>query len=156
VTPEDYMRLVIQIAETGIATGQTPFGAIIVRDGIVLAANHNTVWRDTDPTAHAEISAIRTAASRVGQIALCGCVMYTTCEPCPMCLSAVHWAKLDAVYYGALIADAQAAGFRELAVPATQLAELGGSRLRVLPGPLRDECARLFARWKAAGLSPPY
>jgi guanine deaminase len=156
VTPEDYMRLAIEIAEVGIALRQTPFGAVVVRDGVVLAATHNTVWRDTDPTAHAEVNAIRAAAGRLRQIALTGCVMYSTCEPCPMCLSAIHWAKLDAVYYGAVIADAEAAGFCELAVPAARLAELGGSPLRVLSGPLREECAGLFTKWKVAGLSSPY
>jgi tRNA(Arg) A34 adenosine deaminase TadA len=114
------------------------------------------VWRDTDPTAHAEVGAIRRAAAVLGQIDLGGCVMYTTCEPCPMCLSAIHWSKIDAVFYGATIADAQAAGFHELCVPAKVLAELGGSPLRVEGALLREECADLFARWKAAGLSAPY
>jgi tRNA(Arg) A34 adenosine deaminase TadA len=82
--------------------------------------------------------------------------MYTTCEPCPMCLAAIHWAKIDAVYYGAAIADAQAAGFAELCVPAIKLAELGGSPLRVVPGLLPRECTALFAEWRAAGRSKPY
>src|SRR5262245_9723468 len=150
------MRLAIEIAEVGIALRQSPFGTVIVRNGVVLAATHNTVWRDTDPTAHAEVNAIRAATGRLREIALCGCVMYSTCEPCPMCLSAIHWAKLDTVYYGAVIADAKAAGFCELAVPAQRLAELGGSPLRVLPGLLREECSELFTKWKAAGLSSPY
>lgn len=153
---EDWMRLAIQTTEDGIAAGQTPFGAVIICAGEVAAAAHNTVWRDGDPTAHAEINAIRQAAARLQRIDLSGCVMYSTCEPCPMCLSAIHWSKIDAVFFGAAIADAQAAGFCELCVPAETLAQLGGSRLRVVPGPLRSECVALFAKWQAAGLSKPY
>jgi guanine deaminase len=153
---EDFMRLAIRIARAGIAVGQSPFGAVVVRDGAVVAETHNTVWRDTDPTAHAEVNAIRSAAAALGRIDLSGCSMYTTCEPCPMCLSAIHWARLDVVYYGAGIADAQTAGFCELCVDAKHLAELGGSRLRVVSGLLRQECAELFAEWRDAALCQPY
>lgn len=156
MTHEDAMRLAVGVAEKGIAAGQTPFGAVIVRDGAVVAEGHNRVWLTTDPTAHAEIVTIRRAAEALRTINLGGTVMYSTCEPCPMCLSAIHWAKIDAVYYGAVIADAEAAGFCELCVGAKVLASLGGSTLRVEEGPLRPECVDLFARWKAAGLSKPY
>lgn len=153
---EDFMRLAIRVTQKGIAAGQTPFGAVIVRGGAVVAEAHNTVWQDTDPTAHAEVGAIRKAAAALRTIHLGGCVMYTTCEPCPMCLSAIHWSKIDVVYYGATIADAQGAGFCELCVAAKDLAARGGSPLRVEAGPLRAECAALFAQWKSAGLSKPY
>ena len=156
MNPEDAMRLAVQVAQKGIAAGQTPFGAVIVRGGNLVAEGHNCVWRDTDPTAHAEVVAIRHAAAALKRIDLSGCEMYTTCEPCPMSLSAIHWSKLDAVYYGATIADAQAAGFCELCVAAKVLASLGGSPLRVETGPLQMECVDLFAQWKAAGLSKPY
>jgi tRNA(Arg) A34 adenosine deaminase TadA len=154
--PEDYMRLAVRVTQKGIAAGQTPFGAVIVRGDAVVAEGHNCVWLTTDPSAHAEVVTIRQAAAALKSIDLSGCEMYTTCEPCPMCLSAIHWSKLDAVYYGAAIADAEAAGFCELSVPAKQLAALGGSPLRVEEGPLRMECVDLFAQWKAAGLSKPY
>jgi len=156
VSDEDYMRVAVRIAEQGIAAGQTPFGAVIVRGGAVVAEGHNCVWLTGDPTAHAEVVTIRKAAAALRAINLGGCGMYTTCEPCPMCLSAIHWSKLDFVYYGADIADAQAAGFCELCVGAKVLAQMGGSPLRVGVGPLRMECVNLFARWKAAGLSKPY
>jgi guanine deaminase len=156
VSDADFMRLAIRVAQRGIAAGQTPFGAVVVRGGAVAAEGHNTVWRDTDPTAHAEVVAVRRAAAALGRIDLGGCVMYTTCEPCPMCLSAIHWSKIDVVYFGATIADAQAAGFHELCVAAKVLAEMGGSPLRVEGGLVRAECADLFAQWKAAGLSAPY
>jgi len=150
------MRLAIDRCRDGIAAGQSPFGAAIVRDGMVLAAAHNTVWRDGDPTAHAEINAIRAAAVAAGTIDLHGCTLYTTCEPCPMCLAAIHWAKITRALYGATIADATAAGFSELSVPAAELVRLGNSPLIVEPGPLRDECRTLFRLWKDVGLSSPY
>ena len=155
-THEDFMRAAVRVAEAGIAAGQTPFGCVIVRDGEVVAEAHNTVWLTCDPTAHAEVNAIRKAAKALGAISLSGCVMYTTCEPCPMCLSATHWSKVDTVYYGATIADAEGAGFCELCVAAKALASMGGSPLKVESGLLQAECAALFAKWKAAALSKPY
>jgi len=142
------MRLAIEKTREGIAAGQAPFGAVIVRDGTPLATSHNTVWRDTDPTAHAEIKAIRAAAKALGSIKLFGCVMFTTCEPCPMCLAAIHWSKIERVVYGACIADAAAAGFSELCVPARELARLGGSPLIVEGGLLEAECRELFELWR--------
>jgi guanine deaminase len=156
INAEELMRLAITKARAGIAAGQSPFGAVVVCGDAVIAEAHNTVWRDKDPTAHAEVNAIREAARLLRRIDLGGATMFSTCEPCPMCLSAIHWAKIDAVVYGATIADAAAAGFNELCVPALQLAQTGGSRLRVEAGPLRVECARLFAEWRDAGLSSPY
>lgn len=155
-TDEEFMRLAIEKVREGIAAGQTPFGAVIVRDSQVVVAAHNTVWRDCDSTAHGEINAIRQAAHALNSIDLSGCTMYTTTEPCPMCLAASHWAKIDRVLYGATIADAAAAGFHELRVPAKMMVEVGGSPLRVEVGPLRDECRALFDLWKKTGLSRPY
>ncbi|MBX6316692.1 MAG: nucleoside deaminase [Isosphaeraceae bacterium] len=150
------MRMAIAKTREGIAAGQTPFGALIVRDGAVVATTHNTVWRDTDPTAHAEVNCIRRAAAALGTIDLRGCTMYSTCEPCPMCLAAIHWSKIDRIVFGATIADAAAAGFRELSVAAQTLAEMGRSHLRVEGGLLQEECARLFQEWAQAGLSKTY
>jgi guanine deaminase len=150
------MSLAIAKAREGIAAGQSPFGAIIVRSSEVVAAAHNTVWRDTDPTAHAEVNCIRAAAAALRMIDLSGYDMYSTCEPCPMCLAAIHWAKIDRVVYGATIADAAAAGFCELHVDARVLAELGKSPLKVESGLLRDECAELFALWRKTGLCGTY
>jgi tRNA(Arg) A34 adenosine deaminase TadA len=148
------MRRAIAAAREGIAAGQSPFGAVIVRGGDLLAAAHNSVWRDADPTAHAEVNAIRAAAAAVRGIDLGGCTMFSTCEPCPMCLAAIHWSKIDRVAFGATIADAAAAGFTELRLPAADLARLGGSRLRVEQGPCADECRELFALWRRSGGRP--
>ncbi len=155
-TDEEYMRLAIEKTRAGVAAGQTPFGAVIVRHAEVLVAAHNRVWATTDPTAHAEINAIREAARLLGTIDLSGCTMYTTTEPCPMCLAAAHWAKIDRVLYGATIEDAAAAGFHELHVPAEMMVTVGHSTLKVESGPLRDECRALFELWKKAGMSGAY
>jgi guanine deaminase len=149
-----YMKEAIAKTREGIAAGNSPFGAAIVKNGNIVACAHNTVWRDTDPTAHAEVNAIRQAAKALSTIDLSGCVMYTTCEPCPMCLSAIHWAKIDRVIYGANIADAAQAGFNELKVDASTLATIGGSKLAVEKIASEDickECVGLFQEWKQAG-----
>jgi tRNA(Arg) A34 adenosine deaminase TadA len=156
MTDEDFMRLAIRKTQEGIAAGQTPFGSVIVKDGIVVAATHNTVWQTCDPTAHAEVNCIRAAAAALKSIFLNGCTLYSTTEPCPMCLSAIHWAKIDRVLFGATIADAVAAGFAELIIDAKKLAEMGKSPLLVEGGLLRVECAALFEEWRRAGLSKAY
>ena len=148
MSDEEFMRVAIAKTREGIAAGQSPFGAVIVLAGAVVFAAHNTVWRDCDPSAHAEVNAIRQASHALRTIDLHGCIIYATCEPCPMCLTAIHWSKIDRVIYGATIADAASAGFSELRVGAEVLTRMGGSPLRVEQGPLRDECAALFEEWK--------
>jgi guanine deaminase len=152
----EYMRLAIRKAQEGISRGQSPFGSAIVRLGEVIAVTHNTVWLDGDPTAHAEVNCIRAAARALNTIFLHGCTLYSTTEPCPMCLSAIHWAKIDRVVYGATIADAQTAGFSELCVSALDLAKMGGSPLLVEGGLLREECAELFDQWLKSGMAKAY
>lgn len=157
MTDTGYMRLAIAITRDGINAGQTPFGAVIVsRAQGVVAATHNTVWRDTDPTAHAEVNCIRAAARALGTIDLHGTTMYTTTEPCPMCLAAIHWAKIDCVYYGASIADAAAAGFKELFISAEFMAREGKSPLKVIGGLLQVECKGLFDEWRHSAKSVAY
>ena len=148
---ERFMRMAIEAARAGVAAGQTPFGACIVRavTSEVVAVAHNRVWADTDITAHAEVVAIRAACRRVGGIDLSGCLVYSTTEPCPMCFSACHWARVDGIVYGAAIADAKAAGFNELAVSDADLKRLGGSPLALSGGVLRDECVALFRQWQS-------
>ncbi len=150
------MSLAIEAARRGIDSGQSPFGAVIVGGGSILADTHNTVWLQKDPTAHAEVNAIRGAAARLKSIDLSGTTLYSTCEPCPMCLSAIHWAKIDKVVYGATIADAADAGFSELHLSAGDLVRLGKSTLRVEQGPLIAECKGLFEEWKKAAKSSTY
>ena len=154
---ETFMRLAIEKAREGVRGGQTPFGACIVSpDGRVLACDHNVVWHTTDITAHGEINAIRAACRALGSIDLSGCTIYSTTEPCPMCFSAIHWARISRIVYGASIADAQAAGFNELAIATIVMKETGGSPVEIDGGCLREECAALFAEWKESGNARPY
>ncbi len=146
--PADLMRLAIKKCRHGIAAGQSPFGCAIARDSNVLSCAHNTVVLTTDITAHAEVNAIREACLAVGDIFLTGAIVATTCEPCPMCMAALHWARVDAVYYGATIDDADRAGFTELQLPAAELLRLGGSSLKLVPQVLPAECRQLFNEWK--------
>lgn len=150
------MEEAIAVARQAIADGQSPFGAVIVGEDRLLAASYNHVWAKLDPTAHAEVEVIRMAAAERHQIDLSGCVIYSTCEPCPMCMAAIHWARLDAVVYGASIADAAAAGFNELRLSALELVERGGSAVRVEGGCLAGLCQALFTEWREAGLSRAY
>lgn len=151
-----YMEQAVKKTREGVDSGQSPFGAVVVKDGKVIAAAHNTVWRDTDPTAHAEVNAIRAASKALKTIDLSGTVMYTTCEPCPMCLTAIHWAKIDRVVFGATIADADDAGFSELTIAAKEMVRLGGSPLKVDSGLLQKECAELFRYWKTQAKGKVY
>jgi guanine deaminase len=153
---EAIMRLTIEKTREGIAAGQSPFGSTIAKAGKVIATTHNTVWRTCDPTAHAEVNCIRQAALTLRTIDLKGCVLFSTTEPCPMCLAASHWAKIDRVLFGSTIADAAAAGFNELIVSAKDLVTLGKSPLVVESGFLQEECTALFAEWKKAGLCEAY
>jgi guanine deaminase len=145
----DWMKLAINQARESIAMGQSPFGSVVVRGQELVSANHNEVWHRCDPTAHAEVVNIQESAKKLGTIDLSGCVLYSTCEPCPMCASAIHWSKIDAVYYGATIADAREAGFTELMLPIGEVYRIGGSPVRITKGIMQDECKKLFAEWLA-------
>ena len=112
MTVNDHMRRAISLAEDNAYSGNGgPFGAVIVKDGKVVAEGSNTVTVDNDPTAHAEVNAIRRACAVLGTFDLSGCELYTSCEPCPMCLAACYWAHISRVYYAAGRDDAAAAGF---------------------------------------------
>ncbi|MBM4089820.1 MAG: nucleoside deaminase, partial [Planctomycetes bacterium] len=110
----------------------------------------------TDITAHAEINALRAACLEMGDIVLNRCVVATTCEPCPMCMAALHWARVEVVYYGATIEDAQQAGFNELRLPARELLRLGGSPVTLVPDVLANECRALFQLWQQHPLARRY
>lgn len=142
------MRLAIEVCREGLALGQTPFGAVIERGGEVLARAHNRVWLRNDPTAHAEIEAIREACARLGTIDLQGASIYSTTEPCPMCFAAIHWARIGRIVSGATIDDAAHAGFHELRVSNAELRERGElGDLELHPGVLQAECRALFTEF---------
>ncbi|MCD7962513.1 MAG: nucleoside deaminase [Rikenellaceae bacterium] len=108
---KDFMKLAIKLSKESVDNGGGPFGAVIVKDGKIIATGNNTVTLDHDPTAHAEVSAIRNAGSALGTFDLSGCEIYTSCEPCPMCLGAIYWAKIDKMYYANTKSDAKNIGF---------------------------------------------
>ena len=149
ISPEDLMRLAIERCREGLARGQSPFGCAIAIGDRIVSNEHNTVVLTTDITAHAEVNAIRAANRAIQNIFLEGAIVATTCEPCPMCMAALHWARVDTVYYGATIADADMGGFNELQLPAAELLRQGGSKLKLIPGLLPEECKILFAEWQA-------
>ncbi len=144
---EQFMRQAMAVARKGIRKGQTPFGACIVHKGKVVALNHNQVWHTTDITAHAEIQAIRNACRKLKTVSLADCVIYSTCEPCPMCFSASHWAGIKKIYFGADIHDAHKAGFNELFIPAQKMKRDGKSPALVYGGLLKEENAALLQEW---------
>ena len=113
ITDEDrkFMKMAIDLASENVDRGGGPFGAVIVKDGEVIAAAGNSVTLDNDPTAHAEVNAIRKACSLIRNFKLDGCVVYSSCEPCPMCLGALYFAGVSRIYYGNTAADADRINF---------------------------------------------
>ncbi len=155
--PDHYMSLAIENCRTGFAAGDGgPFGACIVRDGEVIATSHNTVLRDNDPTAHAEINAIRQAARHLRHWDLSACEIYSTTEPCPMCFSAIHWSRIGVIYMGTRIADVAALGFSELPVSNELLNELGRLKIRLVAGVAEAACRRLLADWQGQSQATAY
>ena len=111
MTKEELMRKAIELSNENVANGGGPFGPVIAKDGEIIATGVNRVTASCDPTAHAEVSAIRAAAAKLGTFNLSGYEIYTSCEPCPMCLGAIYWARLDKMYYGNNKTDAKNIGF---------------------------------------------
>ncbi len=144
---EKLMRRAIEVARDGVQAGQSPFGCAIASGDKVIACRHNSVLATTDITAHAEVNTLRAACHATGGIHLHEAIVASTCEPCPMCMAALHWAQVKTVYYGATIADAESAGFNELRLPAEELLRRGGSRVELVAGVLRSECRELFDLW---------
>lgn len=143
----EFMRAAIAESLAGMRSGDGgPFGAVVVKDGKIIARGHNRVLRTNDPTAHAEVTVIREACQTLNSFQLNGCELYTSCEPCPMCLGAIYWARLDRIYFGNTKVDAAEIGFddqfiyQELEVP------LGDRQLPMVPL-LREEALEAFQEW---------
>ena len=149
-TREHYMKLAIKSAIAGITRKEGgPFGAAIVdKNGKLLAVAHNTVWKSCDSTAHAEVNAIRKACKKLGTIDLTGCTIYSTAEPCPMCFTAIHWARIRDIYFGATIEDAAHYGFHEFKIHNLKLKMLGHLKTKITPAFMRNECLVPFEKWK--------
>jgi guanine deaminase len=124
-----------------------PFGACVVKNEKVVSVGRNTVLTG-DASCHAEINAIREASKRLKTYDLSGCVIYSTTEPCPMCFSAIHWARIGAVIFGTGIDDARKIGFNELRISARCMKKLGRSPIRISSGFMLKECRRLFDDWE--------
>jgi tRNA(Arg) A34 adenosine deaminase TadA len=146
----DFLRRAIALATENVESGAGgPFGAVVVRDGKIAGEGVNSVTAAGDPTAHAEVNAIRAAAKTLGNFTLAGCELYTSCEPCPMCLAAAYWARLDAVYYGASAADAARAGFDDAFLYAELGKDASQRKLRSMQL-LGGEAWASFAAWIAS------
>ena len=146
-----YLREAIALALQGVHDGAGgPFGAVVVREGRVLGRGSNRVIVSGDPTAHAEIVAIRAACAAASGFALPGAVMYASCEPCPMCLGAIWWARIERVVYAGTREDAAAAGFDDAALWQEVTRPAEWRRLKMV-GMLREEAAGAFEAWKARG-----
>jgi len=147
---DSFMRRAIALSVENVKAGGGPFGAVIVQDGRIVGEGANRVIPCNDPTAHAEIVAIREACRRLGNFHLDGCEIYASCEPCPMCLSAVYWARLGRIYYAGTRYDALDAGFDDVLICDELRAPLESRRIPAAPL-LREEALAAFAEWKSKG-----
>lgn len=157
MTPNpDFLRRAIALATENVTTARGgPFGAVIVRSGEIVGEGTNLVTSNLDPTAHAEVQAIRKACQALGSYQLKGCELYASCEPCPMCLAASYWARLDAVYYAASAADAARAGFDDAFLYAEFRRDASARSLHVthIPG---ESAGESFAAWANSTRKIPY
>ena len=150
-----FMQKAIELAIENVHNGGGPFGAVIVRDNEIIATGVNRVTAQHDPTAHAEVCAIRNACEKLNTFDLSGCEIYTSCEPCPMCLGAIYWAHLDKIYYGCNKHDAAKAGFddsfiyKELELPKDK-------RSKTMQELLPEEAAQTFQAWQEQADKTPY
>ena len=146
----EFLRRAIALDTQNVVTGAGgPFAAVIAREGRIVGEGVNSVTAANDPTAHGEINAIRAAAKALGTFTLAGCQLYTSCEPCPMCLVAAYWARIDAIYYGASAADAARAGFDD-AFLYEELRKVKAERKLSSIQLLGDEAWACLAAWIAS------
>ena len=143
-----FINKAFSIARKGIKAGQSPFGAVIVKDDKIIAQAYNQVWEDTDITAHAEIIAIRQACKKLKTINLKGCHIYSSTEPCPMCFSAIHWAKIEVIVYATTIGDAYEYGFNEMLISNRTLKEQGHLNTLIVQNFYRGKGLGLFEEYK--------
>ncbi|MGA0557442.1 nucleoside deaminase [Larkinella sp. VNQ87] len=142
-----FLREAIQLAKEGIRAGQGgPFGALVVKDGRIVGRGCNQVTSTNDPTAHAEVVAIRDACQNLNTFQLAGCTIYTSCEPCPMCLGAIYWSRPERIVYGCLHSDAAQAGFDDHFIY-QELNKPREARSIPMHQHLRDEAWTVFAEW---------
>jgi len=143
-----FMRRAIELSRENVKRGGGPFGAVIVRRGEVVGEGFNRVTATNDPTAHAEVVAIRDACQRLGTFSLNGCEIYTSCEPCPMCLSAIYWARIDRIWFANTKVDAAAIDFDDHFIY-DELAKDAAHRAIPMQPMLREEALAAFREWQA-------
>lgn len=144
---ERFLREAIQMAEASVKLNGGPFAAIIVRNGEIIGRGNNRVTLNLDPTAHAEIQAIRDACLHIGDYRLDGGTIYVSCEPCPMCLAACYWARLERIVFAASASDAAQAGFDDVHIR-DELGKISESRQLHMVQGLRDEAQQAFKLWQ--------
>ena len=142
----EFMREAIRLANESVRKGGGPFGAVIVKDDKIIAGSANRVTIDLDPTAHAEVNTIREACRSLGTFDLSGCVIYTSCEPCPMCLGAIYWAHIDRIYYGNNRKDARDIDFADDFIYEELDRPMDERTVPIIPM-LRDEALESFRLW---------
>ena len=145
------MARAIELAIENVKSGRGgPFAALVVKDGVIIAEGANQVTRTNDPTAHAEVVAIRNACQKLNDFRLIGCEIYSTCEPCPMCLGALYWSRADRMYFAGLREDAAAAGFDDALIYEELDRPLEARRLPMIPL-MRAESRAVFDAWRESG-----
>jgi len=151
-----FMARAIQLSLENVLSGDGgPFGAVIVKEGNIVAEGVNQVTARRDPTAHAEIVAIREACAKLGSFSLAGCEIYTSCEPCPMCLGAIYWAHFSRVYFGNLAADASAIGFDDSLIY-QEFAQPFSGRSIPMVQMMHEEALAAFRAWQEKQSKIPY
>ena len=144
---EKFMRLAIEKSLESVDNGGGPFGAVVVKDGEVVAVASNSVTLDNDPTAHAEVNAIRMACKKLGTFDLSGCEIYASCEPCPMCLASIYWARIGKLYYANTKVDADKIGFSDSFIY-EEFATPESERSIKVVKMLRNEAIKAFENWE--------
>ena len=143
----EFMQQAIELSKENVLNGGGPFGAVIVRDGEVIATGTNRVTANNDPTAHAEVSAIREACAKEQNFKLAGCTCYTSCEPCPMCLAALYWAGVERIFYGNTKDDAKAINFDDSFIY-DEIAKPYAKRAIPIINMMREEAISAFKMWE--------
>ncbi|MFT4031979.1 MAG: nucleoside deaminase [Siphonobacter sp.] len=152
----DFMKEAVALSYQGQQAGLGgPFGAIVVKDGVIVGRGHNQVTSTNDPTAHAEVTAIRDACQNLGTYQLTGCEIYTSCEPCPMCLGAIFWARPDRVYYACTHADASDAGFDDSFIYQQVTLAPAQRSIPMIHQPI-EGAKEAFEKWKSNQGKIPY
>ena len=143
----EFMQQAIELSKENVLNGGGPFGAVIERDGEVIATGTNRVTANNDPTAHAEVNAIRSACAKEGTFKLEGCTCYTSCEPCPMCLAALYWAGVERIFYGNTKDDAKAINFDDSFIY-DEIAKPYAKRAIPIINIMREEAISAFKMWE--------